>query len=52
MYDPDKMPDDLRRAHEGNDILVDKLYGSTPFQNDEARLTALFKLYEEMTGRE
>lgn len=52
MYDPDKMPDDLRNAHEENDVLVDKLYRSTPFQTDEARLTALFKLYEEMTGRE
>ncbi len=52
MYDPDKMPDDLRKAHEENDILVDKLYRSTPFQTDEARLAVLFKLYEEMTSRE
>ena len=52
MYDPDKMPEDLRKAHEENDILVDKLYRSTPFQTDEARLATLFKLYEEMTGRE
>lgn len=52
MYDPDKMPDDLRKAHEDNDVLVDKLYRSTPFQNDEARLAVLFKLYEEMTSRE
>lgn len=52
MYDPDKMPDDLRKAHEENDILVDKLYKPTPFKTDEARLAVLFKLYEEMTGRE
>ena len=52
LYDPDKMPDDLQKAHEENDILVDKLYRSTPFQNDEARLAALFKLYEEMTDSE
>ncbi len=52
MYDPDKMPDDLRKAHEDNDILVDKLYRPTPFQNDEARLATLFKLYEEMTANE
>lgn len=52
MYDPNKMPEDLRQAHEENDILVDKLYRPTPFQTDEARLAALFKLYEEMTGRE
>lgn len=48
MYDPDKMPSDLRQAHDENDILVDKLYRSTPFQNDEARLAVLFRLYEEM----
>ena len=52
MYDPNKMPEDLRQAHEENDILVDKLYRSTPFQTDEVRLATLFKLYEEMTGRE
>lgn len=51
MYDPNKMPEDLRQAHEENDILVDKLYRSTPFQTDEARLATLFKLYEEMTTR-
>ncbi len=50
MYDPDKMPDDLRKAHEENDILVDKLYRPTPFQTGEARLATLFKLYEGMTG--
>lgn len=48
LYDPDKMPDDLRKAHEKNDVLVDKLYRSTPFQTDEARMASLFKLYEEM----
>ena len=52
MYDPNKMPEDLRKAHEENDILVDKLYRPTPFQSDEARLAVLFKLYEEMTERE
>ena len=48
MYDPDKMPDDLRKAHEENDVLVDKLYKPTPFRTDEARMATLFKLYEEM----
>ena len=52
MYDPDKMPEDLRRAHDENDILVDKLYRSTPFQNDEARLSVLFRMYEQMTQDE
>lgn len=52
MYDPNKMPEDLRQAHEENDVLVDKIYRPTPFQTDEARLATLFKLYEEMTSRE
>lgn len=50
MYNPDKMPEDLRRAHEENDIIVDKLYRPTPFRTDEERLAALFKLYEEMAA--
>ena len=51
MYDPDKMPADLREAHNINDILVDKLYRSIPFPNDEERLKVLFDLYEKMTSR-
>lgn len=52
MYDPDKMPDDLREAHHQNDILVDKLYRQKPYNNDEERLADLFKLYEEMIAKE
>lgn len=51
MYDPDKMPDDLRRAHEENDVLVDKLYRNHAFANDEERLAVLFDLYEKMTNK-
>ena len=51
MYDPDKMPDDLREAHNENDILVDRLYKNTGFRNDEERLAALFDLYEQMTKK-
>lgn len=51
MYDPDKMPDDLREAHHKNDLLVDKLYRQKPYSNDEERLADLFKLYEEMTAK-
>lgn len=49
MYDPDKMPDDLREAHRQNDILVDRLYRQKPYENDEERLADLFALYEQMT---
>ncbi len=52
MYDPDKMPNDLREAHHQNDLLVDKLYRQKPYANDEERLADLFKLYEEMVARE
>ena len=52
MYDPDKMPTDLREAHDENDHLVDQLYKKGGFTNDEDRLTALFALYEQMTAKE
>lgn len=50
LYDPDKMPDDLRVAHAQNDLLVDGLYKKTRFTNDEERLSRLFELYEQMTN--
>lgn len=49
LYDPEKMPDDLRQAHLQNDLLVDSLYKKTRFANDEERLSKLFELYEQMT---
>lgn len=52
MYDPDKMPANLRAAHEENDHLVDNLYKKGGFTNDEDRLSALFDLYERMTAKE
>jgi hypothetical protein len=52
MYNPDKMPEDLREAHEDNDHLVDSLYKKGGFTNDEDRLSALFELYEQMASKE
>lgn len=52
MYNPDKMPTDLREAHEENDHLVDSLYKKGGFTSDEDRLTALFELYERMIEKE
>lgn len=49
MYDPDKMPEDLRNAHDANDLLVDRLYQDKAFLNDEERLAKLFSMYEELT---
>lgn len=48
MYDPDKMPDDLRDAHRMLDVLVDSCYREKLFENDEERLEVLFRLYENM----
>ncbi len=52
LYDPDKMPDDLRLAHQELDEAVDKIYRKKPFENDEERLAHLFDLYETMIMHE
>lgn len=49
QYDPDTMPEDLRKAHDANDLLVDSLYRKTGFDNDEERLEELFRRYKKMT---
>lgn len=49
LYDPDKMPDDLREAHEKLDRIVESCYQKEPFTSDEQRLECLFKMYEKMT---
>ncbi|MBK1667376.1 hypothetical protein CKO28_04950 [Rhodovibrio sodomensis] len=45
LYDPEKMPDDLREAHRRNDELLETMYVGRPFKNDTERLEKLFKLY-------
>lgn len=52
LYDPDKMPDNLRQAHHALDLLVESCYQDAPFESDEERLECLFKLYEKMTKKE
>lgn len=52
LYDPKKMPRDLRKAHQNLDIVVEQCYRSKPFERDEDRLEHLFKLYEKMTKNE
>ena len=51
LYDPDKMPQDLREAHAKLDDIVESCYPGYPFASDEARLECLFKLYEKMTSK-
>lgn len=52
LYDPEKMPDGLREAHQLLDQAIDQIYRSRPFQNDEERLAHLFALYEKMINEE
>lgn len=52
LYDPDKMPEGLRKAHHNLDIAIERCYRSKPFESDEERLEYLFKMYEEMTSKE
>ncbi len=52
LYDPDKMPEDLREAHATLDDIVENCYPGYPFRNDEMRLECLFKLYEKMTKKQ
>lgn len=50
LYDPDKMPDDLRAAHERNDEVLERIYIGRRFKNDTERLEKLFDLYTKMTA--
>lgn len=45
LYDPEKMPNDLRAVHKTNDDLLESMYIGRPFRNDTERLEHLFKLY-------
>ena len=48
LYDPSKMPIDLKEAHNKNDLAIEKCYRDIPFSNDNERLKYLFSLYERM----
>ncbi len=50
LYAPDTMPDDLRRAHERNDEVIERIYIGRKFKNDTERLEKLFELYTKMTA--
>jgi hypothetical protein len=49
LYDPDRMPDNLRLAHQSLDELVDSIYRKREFVSDEERLSMLFEMYATMT---
>jgi hypothetical protein len=50
LYDPDVMPEDLRKAHRVLDEAVDRLYRKEPFASDRERVEHLFGLYEKLTA--
>ncbi|BDW81038.1 lactate dehydrogenase [Erythrobacter sp. Dej080120_24] len=52
LYDPEAMPENLRRAHEENDETLERIYIGRRFKNDTERLEKLFELYTRMTGKE
>jgi len=51
LYDPDKMPKDLKDAHHQLDLAIERCYRLKPFESDTERLEYLFKLYEEMVNK-
>ncbi|CAK0082940.1 N-6 DNA Methylase family protein [Burkholderia pseudomallei] len=50
LYDHEKMPDDLRAAHEHNDEVLERIYIGRRFKNDTERLEKLFDLYTKMSA--
>ena len=45
LYDPEKMPANLRAAHDANDSYVDTLYGIGPSVSDSQRMEVLLPMY-------
>ncbi|WP_298218408.1 DNA methyltransferase, partial [Halothiobacillus sp.] len=50
LYEPEKMPENLRHAHERNDEVLERIYIGRRFKNDTERLEKLFDLYTKMTA--
>ena len=50
LYDTEKMPDNLRAAHERNDEVLERIYIGRLFKNDTERLEKLFEMYTSMSG--
>lgn len=52
LYKSDKMPENLRQAHEENDEVLERIYIGRRFKNDTERLEKLFSMYTEMTSKQ
>lgn len=51
LYDPEKMPDNLRAAHDKNDETLERIYIGRRFKNDTERLEKLFDMYTKMIAK-
>ena len=51
LYDPEKMPENLRLAHDRNDETLERIYIGRRFKNDTERLEKLFEMYTKMTTK-
>lgn len=49
LYNPDMMPERLKKAHNKLDNIIDYAYRTRPFVNDEERLELLLQMYKEAT---
>ena len=49
LYDPDKMPEELRIAHEANDKAVMDAYGFASDMGEPEIVAELMKLYQKLT---
>ncbi|XZT12940.1 class I SAM-dependent DNA methyltransferase [Acinetobacter baumannii] len=52
LYNPEKMPENLRAAHEQNDEVLERIYIGRRFKNDTERLEKLFSMYTEITSKQ
>jgi hypothetical protein len=50
LYDQETMPNNLRRAHEHNDEVLERIYIGRRFKNDTERVEKLFELYTKMAA--
>jgi hypothetical protein len=49
LYDPEKMPNDLKLTHQQLDKAIENLYSASSYKTDDERLSALINLYKKMT---
>jgi hypothetical protein len=52
LYDPERMPETLRTAHDQNDQALESIYSERPFRSDADRLNHLFKRYARIVAAE